>query len=194
MKARKSILSAVLVSTIVISSLFTGCGPKPAPAPAPSSPNTTNQQNTNQKTPPDAVTTASIVDNEAAFLKATSKDGRWIIAIVKDLTISKDIILEGDFKNSKGDLQRKLALYTQDSNKKVTNRFTLTAPKMVVKSPNASIQHGTFKGDVYVETKDFQLIDAKVDGNIYFNSDEAKAGFKMDADSSVTGKREVKKS
>jgi len=188
MKTRKSILSAVLVSTIIISSLFTGCGPKPAPAPSPSSPNT------NQKTPPDAVTTASIVDNEDAFLKATSKDGRWIIAILKNLTVSKDIVLEGDFKNSKGDLQRKIALYTQDANKKVTNRFTLTAPKMVVKSPNASIQHGTFKGDVYVETKDFQLIDATVDGNIYFNSDEAKNGFKMDATSNVTGKREVKKS
>lgn len=42
-----------------------------------------------------------------------------------------------------------------------------------------------------METEDFELIDAKVDGNIYFVSNKAKTGFKMDTDSSVTGKQEV---
>ena len=57
----------------------------------------------------------------------------------------------------------------------------------------ASIQHGTFKGDLYVEASNFELVDAKVDGNIYFASDAAKSTFKMDTKSSVTGKQEVKK-
>jgi hypothetical protein len=69
----------------------------------------------------------------------------------------------------------------------------LTAPKITILSPEASLQHGIFKGDVYVSAKDFQLIDQKVDGNVYFTTDEAKSTFKQDATSSVTGKTELKK-
>jgi hypothetical protein len=57
----------------------------------------------------------------------------------------------------------------------------------------ASIQHGTFKGDLYVAVSDFQLIDTTVDGNVYFTTDEAKSTFKMDETSKVTGKQELKK-
>ena len=70
--------------------------------------------------------------------------------------------------------------------------MTLTAPKLTIKSPVASIEHGTFKGDVYVESNNFKLIDAKVDGNIYFLVDKAKSTFKIDAKCSVTGKQEIK--
>jgi len=143
----------------------------------------------------DAVTTASIVDNAAAFEKAISKDGTWIPAIVRDLTINKELVLDGEFKNTKTPpvVQRKIALYAQDDKRNVTHRFTLTAPKLTIKSPNASIQKGIFKGDLYVTTTDFQLVDTKVQGNIFFTSDAAKAGFIMDAKSSVTGKQEVVK-
>jgi hypothetical protein len=65
---------------------------------------------------------------------------------------------------------------------------------MTVNSPEGSIQHGTFKGDLYVSAKDFQLVDATVDGNVYFKTDEAKSTFKMDTTSKVTGKQELKKS
>ncbi|MPN34504.1 hypothetical protein SDC9_181998 [bioreactor metagenome] len=75
----------------------------------------------------------------------------------------------------------------------MTNRFTLTAPKFTINSPKASIQHGTFKGDLYISSKDFQLIDAKVDGNVYFTNNEAKSTFKMDSASKITGKQELKK-
>src|SRR5512137_252664 len=81
---------------------------------------------------PDAVGSASIVDNAAAFEKAISAEGTWIIAITKDLTVDKDLVLVGDFKNGKKDadgkelLQRKIALYTQDADRNITNRFTLT--------------------------------------------------------------------
>lgn len=158
----------------------------------------------------DAVTTASLVDNAAAFEKAISKDGTWIPCLVRDLTINKDLVLEGEFKNGKKNadgsdaIQRKIALYSQDSNKTVTRRFTLTAPKLTVKSPKARIQGGIFKGDLYVTSADFLLTDAtvkgnvfvsasnfqmtknaKVEGNVYFATEELKASFKMDATSSV---------
>lgn len=171
---------SILLSLAVVTALFTGCGKQAEQAAAPKT---------------DAVTSASVVDNASAFEKAISKDGKWIIAITKDVTTDKELVLDGVFKNTKNPPveQRKIALYTQDDKHNVTARFTLTAPKLTVNSPEASIQHGTFKGDIYVSAKDFQLVDAKVDGNIYFTTDEAKSTFKMDAKSSVTGKQELKK-
>ena len=146
----------------------------------------------------DLVTTASIVDNATAFESAISKNGTWLIGLVKDVQIDKDIVLDGDFKNGKTDssgaetFQRKIALYTQDEERNVTARFTLTAPKLTIKSVKSSIQHGTFKGDLYVAVNDFNLVDAKIEGNIYFESEEFKSSFTMDDKSSVTGVQEVK--
>ena len=198
MKARVLVL---VLAMVLLVSLFVGCTqPTPTPTPTPTPPVTTPPpQTTPPETTPDVTTTASIVDTEAAFEKAMSSTGTWIIATLKDLTFTKDLVLEGEFKNGKKDdagkdiIQRKIALYTQDENRKVTARFTVTAPKLTVTSPMASIQHGTWKGDVYVSVKNFQLVDATVEGNVYFTSDDAKSTFKMDATSKVTGKQEVKK-
>ena len=183
----KKRLIALTAATILSLSLFAGCAQKQA---------------TNTTTPPattDATTTASIVKDDVAFEKAISKDGKWIIATLNDLTINKDLVLDGSFVNGKKDtagkdiVQRKIALYTQDADRKVTARFTLTAPKLTINSPNASIQHGTFKGDIYVNVPNFQLVDNKVEGNIYFVDEAAKSTFKMDATSTVSGKQEIKK-
>ena len=169
-------------------------------------------------TPPvDVVTTASIVNTATAFESAIGKAGKWIICPLNDLTINKDLVLEGEFKNGKKDavtgaeiIQRKIGLYTQDDKRVVTARFTLTAPKLTINSPKASIEHGTFKGDLYVTTADFKLIDtlvvgnvyvsatnftlskeAKIQGNIYFATQGAKDTFKVLDTSSVTGKQEL---
>ena len=155
-----------------------------------------NDQKSNEN---DAVTTASVVDNESAFKNAISNKGTWIIAALKDLTFDDDLVLDGSFTNGKKDdngndiVQRKIALYTQDENRNVTNRFTLTAPTFTINSPMASIEHGTFAGDLYVSQDNFKLIDAKVDGNVYFTTDSAKSTFNMDETSSITGEQAVKK-
>jgi len=192
MKVKVGFLILLLLITI-----FTGCGKK-TDEPNGTTP-TVPAQTTPAATTPDVVTTASIVDTEAAFEKAISSSGTWIIAIIKDLSIDKDLVLDGEFKNGKKDdagkdiIQRKVALYAQDANRTITARYTLTAPKFTINSPEASIQHGTFKGDVYVSVKNFQLIDATVEGNLYFTTDEAQSTFKMDETSKVTGKQELKK-
>lgn len=147
----------------------------------------------------DTETTASIVDEEAAFKSAISSQGTWIICTLKDLSFDEDLVLEGNFINGKKDdagkdiVQRKIALYTQDEDRNVTKRFTLKAPKLTINSPMASIQHGTFVGDLYVSQDNFKLVDNKVEGNIYFTTDSAKSTFTMDETSSVTGTQEVKK-
>ena len=146
--------------------------------------------------PVDVVTTASLVSNVTAFEASIGKTGPWIISTLKDLTSTKNLVLEGELRNTNidpvtglGALQRKIALYTQDDDKNVTGRFTLTAPKLTILSPNARIQGGTFKGDVYVSVANFQLVDAIVDGNVYFTTEEAKTTFKVDAKSTVRGNK-----
>ncbi len=142
----------------------------------------------------DAVTTASIVRNEADLQTAISTKGGWITAILNDITTTKELVLDGAFMNKKTPpvSARKLALYSQDDKYVVTRRFTLTAPKFTVKSPDANISKGIFVGDVYVSAKNFQLIDAKVVGNVYFTTAEAQDSFKKDATSSITGVQELK--
>ncbi len=207
MKIKITFLALILIMT-----LFTGCtndnggseqATPTAPAattPAATSPAATSPAATTpDATTPDVVTTASIVDTAAAFEKAISSNGTWIIAITKDLELDKDLLLEGEYKNGKKDdagqdiIQRKVALYAQDENRTITARYTLTAPKLTITSPKASIQHGTFKGDLYVSVSEFALIDATVDGNVYFSTEEAKSTFTMDETSKVTGTQEIKK-
>ena len=195
-------IKSILLTLVLLTVIFVGCAKEPAKVtPQVTTPpvTTTPPQTTPPETTPNVVTTASIVNTEAAFLKAISSKGTWIIATTQDLAINKDLVVEGEYKNGKKDtagkdiIQRKIGLYTQDEDRKVTARFTLTAPKMTFNSPMGSIEHGTFKGDLYISASNFQLKDATVDGNVYFTTDEAKATFKMDEKSKVTGVQEVKK-
>ena len=180
----------LLLTFVLCVALITGCSSEPAEEPP---------QTTPPETTPDVVTTASIVDNEADFEKAISSTGTWIICTIKDLSFNKDLLLDAEFKNGKKDeqgkdiIQRKIALYTQDDNRNVTARFTLTAPKLTIQSPNARIQSGTFKGDLYVAAKNFELVDTRVEGNVYFTTEEAKSTYKKDDKSSVTGVEEMAK-
>ncbi|MHB8128183.1 MAG: hypothetical protein ACYDEX_04220 [Mobilitalea sp.] len=212
-------VKAIFLTLLLFTVLLVGCakenddGANPSTSPAPTTapatttapgttttPEVTTTAELSPTTSPDTtdvVTTASIVNTEDAFLNAISDKGTWIIAILEDMTIDKDIALEGEFKNGKQDdagkdiIQRKVALYSQDENRTITAKYVLTAPKFTISSPQASIQHGTFVGDLYVNVADFKLIDAIVDGNIYFASEEFKTSFNMDETSSVTGKQEV---
>lgn len=139
----------------------------------------------------DVKTTASIVNDNDAFLNAISAKGTWIIAVLNDMTIDQDLVLDGQFTN-KDAPARKIALYAQDENRKVTARYTLTAPKMTVNSENARIQGGTFKGDVYVKANGFQLVDGTIEGNLYFSTQEQMDAFKLEDGAKVTGETAVK--
>jgi len=154
---------------------------------------------TQMKTTPNVGNTVSMVSTAAAFENAISSKGTWIISITKDLTIDKNLLVDGEYKNGKKDasgkdiIERKIDLYTQDEEKNINAKYTLTVPKLTINSPETCIEHGTFKGDLYVSSKNFKLVDAKVEGNVYFTTDEAKSTFKMDAKSIVTGKQELRK-
>ena len=160
---------------------------------------TENKENvtTNDSDKTDVVSSASLASDEATLQKAL-KDS-WIVLLKNDITTSKDIVIEGDFtKPDKNDSSkmvpagRTLALYEIGENN-TTNSFTLTTPKITVKSKDTKIEGGTIIGDVYVEADGFELERTKVEGNVYFSKQEYKDTFKIDDKSTVTGVQEVKK-
>jgi len=191
MKIKRFVMSFVVTLSLGLI-LLVGCAPQQQQDKGPS-------QTSPPETTPDVTTSASIVDNVDDFKTAISDKGTWIIAVTKDITSEEELVLAGEFKNGKKDengndiIQRKIALYEQDKDRNVTARYTLKAPKLTILSPKASIQHGTFVGDIYVSANDFQLVDTKVEGNIYFTTEEAQSTFTKDEASSVTGKTELKK-
>lgn len=191
-------IKAIVITMLLCVTLLPGCKktenqPNQQASPSPTA--TVTPTGTPKTTTPDATTSASLVKSGDAFVEAISRGGTWIIALLNDLTINKELTVDGEFKNTKQPpvSQRKLAFYAQDDKRNVTAKYTLTAPKMTINSPDCAIWYGTFKGDLYVAAKNFQLIGATVDGNIYFTNDDAKATFKMDDKSKVTGKQEIKK-
>jgi len=140
----------------------------------------------------DSVTTASIVADGEGVVKALSSDGTWMVGLIADASVKGDIVVEGYFEKD-GKPYRKIALYTQDENRNVTNRFNLKADRLIVRSEHTRIQNGTFIGDVVVEAMDFELVDASVMGDVYFKSDELMKSFKKDELSEVTGTIEIMK-
>lgn len=187
------LFKSLLVAGVSVA-LLSGCGANEentANEAATAAPATTTAPAAEQ---PDAVVTASIVDEAGAFTKAVSPDGNWIIAILKDLAIDQDVVVAGEFHDkgaAEGDIYRKIALYAQDADHKITASYTLTVPKLTVQSENLRVQGGTIKGDVYVEAKGFNLHEsATIDGNLYFASEDVKASAAIDG--KVTGATEVK--
>lgn len=133
----------------------------------------------------DATSTASVVDTADGVLAAAAENGTWIVAITRDVTVDEEIVLAGEFTN-RDEVARKIALYAQDDNRAITDRYTLTAPRLIVRSPNARIQGGTFVGDVRVEANGFLIVDATVDGDVTFASDEYRQSAEFD-EGSVLG-------
>ncbi len=135
----------------------------------------------------DAVSSASQVVDEDSLLNAVSDDGEWIVIIQEDISTDQDLVLEGE-KEKGGEFARKVALYDQDDERNITDRYTLEAPSITVKSPKTAFYAGTFIGDVYVESEDFSLTsEVTVEGNIYFENEAAKESFTIDGGATVTG-------
>jgi hypothetical protein len=180
-------------------------GPKTLAKLAPAAPATPVTEEKTVGPAVDTVATASIVNNNADFVKAIGKDGFWLAATLKDLTFTTPLVLEGNFVNDNGAEARKIALYTQDANRNVIDNFTLKAPKLTILSPSARLQNGSFVGDLYVDAAKFEVRTAKVvgniyvsatgfkltgatvEGNVYYTTQAAKDGAVIDAKSKVSG-------
>lgn len=139
----------------------------------------------------DAVSSASVSDKPEVLEKALGEDGNWIIATTADVMFDKDVTVSGEFHDkgdSSADIYRKLALYAQDSDRKVTDEYTITVPELIVESENFNIVNGTVKGNILVKANGFVLNGAKVDGNVTFEKEEYKTSATLDKEGAeVTG-------
>ncbi|NLW15626.1 MAG: polymer-forming cytoskeletal protein [Erysipelothrix sp.] len=134
---------------------------------------------------PDAETVASSSDKSDVVAASLGKDGNWITAATADVSYHADLVVEGEF-HDKGDdkaaIYRKLALHTQNDKFEILENFTLTTPKLVVKSENFTVFYGTIKGDIEVHAKGFSLVGTKVEGNITFVDQETQDSADLDKD------------
>lgn len=152
---------------------------------------TTTQENNNTSNnqATDATTGPSWVTDDKTLETAVKES--WIVIITKDIKTDKELVFEGGLKKDNQVVPRLLTLYNQDENGVKTASYTLTAPKATFVEDGSRIKGGTFKGDVYVQCNNFELVDATIDGNVYFKTQEAKDTFIQDSTSKVTGKMEV---
>jgi len=123
----------------------------------------------------EARTGATVTNDAAMFRENFLGTGHWIGAATDNIVLEEDLLVEGDFwekDEEANDHRRKIALYTQDADRNVLDRFSVTAPRVIVRSPNTVVAKGTIVGDIYVEANGFSLDDATVEGNIIFASQE----------------------
>ncbi|QPS71400.1 hypothetical protein [Lactococcus garvieae] len=188
----KKIIS-LLATSVLSLGVLTACG---------SSTDKTEESKTEQSAEVFAGATAG-TDSFDTLSKGLSKDGAWIAAITKDLDAAdKTLKVDGDFKNKEGETARKLALYTQDAERKVTDRYTLTVDTLEVNSPNFYISNGTVKGNVEVNAEGFHGQtgkgvegEAMIDGDLIFkNKDLMDTYNKLPSEEQVkvTGETKVK--
>ena len=129
--------------------------------------------------------------------QAVGPNGSWIILFNDDLTVNQEITISGEVYEEEGaeEPRRKLALYAQDSDRNVTDRYTLTVPRLVVDHANTRIQSGRISGNVYVSADGFELTRGGIiNGNIYFASQAARDSATIDDTSMVVGSIEIAQS
>ena len=137
-----------------------------------------------------------IVTNEEELAIALKED--YSITIKNDINSSNELIIEGDFSktdttegNKVTHVGRKLNLFHIDSDNNTINNYTLSVPKLVIKSNDTTIKGGKIKGDIYVEAKGVILDDTKLQGNIYFKDEKLKETFKLKNTATVSGNIKV---
>ncbi len=133
------------------------------------------------------------IEEPSDLQSALGPDGAWIILFDSDVTVDEEVTVAGEVYAQEGaeEPRRKIALYAQDSDREVTDRYTLTVPALRVEHENTLIQGGTVEGDVHVSAAGFELNDATIDGDLYFESEELMDEFEQ-GDSEVTGEIEVR--
>lgn len=139
----------------------------------------------------DTRATQAFVTEAAPLAEALSADGPWIIIATADIVSEEEIVIAGEVEDNSGEVRRKLAFYEQDADRNITARYTLEAPRVIVRQDNTRLQGGAIAGDVYVEAPGFNLVDATIDGNLYFADEDLQESASIDDASEVTGETAV---
>lgn len=137
------------------------------------------------------------IANEEELAIALKEDYR--ITIKNDIETNNELIMEGDFSktdttegNKVSHIGRELNLFYIDKSNNVINSYTLSVPKLIIKSNDTTIRGGKIKGDIYVESDGLILDDTKVEGNIYFKDKNSEDSFKLENTASISGNIEIR--
>lgn len=135
----------------------------------------------------DGVSTASIANEPELFINSAAGN-HWIVAAENDLTVDRDVVFSGEFMGNPErpaeEHYRKLALYSQDADRNITNVHTLHlgGHRLVVESPGFKISNGIIDGDIYVKAPGFILENTIVEGDIVFANEEYRESANLYAD------------
>jgi hypothetical protein len=186
---------ALLLTTVLLMALFSGCSNTGSPSTSSPPPVSEPVQVVTLPDPvqeeTDVTTSASPKEssNPEDIVKGLSDSGFWIFAILSDVTLNDELTISGVFydkDDATGNIFRKLSLYAQDDQRKITATHTLTVPRIVVLSPNFRIQNGMVKGDIYVDADGFSLAGATLEGNLTFKTQAQMDSADLD-EGTITG-------
>ena len=125
-----------------------------------------------------ASTGALPIPQQKSLQSGIGESGTWLVSLTEDVTVAEELVVDGHFYEEDDTAKpaaRKLQLSAPNADQAEAAAYTLTVPKMTVKSENFKIEGGTVKGDIYVEANGFYLeAGATVDGDIYFPNQELK--------------------
>lgn len=138
-----------------------------------------------------------MVANEEELSIALKESYR--ITIKNNIETNNELEMEGDFSktdttegNKVSHIGRELNLFYIDKRNNVINSYTLTIPKLIIKSNDTTIKGGKIKGDIYVESDGLILDDTKVEGNLYFKDKKNEDSFKLENTASISGNVEIR--
>lgn len=181
----------ILAAVLIGSTFFIGCCKDTTTENPPAT--SQNPADSTGTESPDTITSPSKVTDEITLIEALNEKGPWIVIPQNDIKTDKDIVVSKLTATPEGKVGRNISLYATDENQKVVKEYTLTAPRLTIAADDVELKRGTFVGDIYVQGKNFKISNTKVQGNIYFQNQEAKDTFKLDGDASVSGVQELKK-
>ncbi|WP_338997348.1 hypothetical protein VNN28_08020 [Lactococcus formosensis] len=140
---------------------------------------------------PDTETGATTGTDTADILASgLSAKGAWLVSGNSNIDAAdKDITVDGIFMNESGQIQRTLALIAQNDTRQVTDSFTLSVKRLIIKLPGLDLEGGNIKGDVYVAENasikardmkgtDGKTIPSEINGNLYFATQEQLDAYK----------------
>lgn len=178
---KRTMLAIVLIGALAL--ILAGCGGgEEAPA--------EEEQAADAATRPTQLTATDY----ASLQEAVGPDGSWIIIFNDDLTVSEEVVISGEVYEEEGAEapRRKLALYSQDADRNVTARYTLTAPRVIVEHVNTRVQAGEIAGNVFVRAEGFELTSGgTINGNLYFESEALRDSATIDDSATVLGEIRV---
>lgn len=128
-----------------------------------------------------------LVTNEDEL--TTGLKENYSVTIKNNITANNDLVMEGDFLITDTTEKHKVRVVKRRLNFSYNNaNYTITSPKLIIKSNHTILKDGIYVGNMYIEASDVIFDNFRVEGNVFFKDEKVKKSFRLENGSSVTGK------